>query len=106
MASGKQLGWFWDQWIDNGVFPTLQVISKKTNKVGSEYQTRVVVEQSGTPLPFQLRFNLSAQGSGSLTKVQEEMTAPQEEYILTTPVPPDSVSVDIFGLTLAHIKKT
>lgn len=78
-ASSQKLAWFWDQWITNGVFPTVTItaVTKAKSPTKDEPQREiatVTLEQSGTPTPFRLRFPVV------LTNGEEEDT---KEVLMT-----------------------
>lgn len=103
-SSGQNLGWFWSQWIDNGVFPKLKMISYKSEPSGDGWKTTVVIEQSGTELPFRMKFGLTAQVDGTDLPMTVDMTAPQQQYEIMTKQKPTLVKIETFPLTLAHVE--
>lgn len=54
-ASGRNLKWFWSQWIHGSEFPTLKIISATAKPQAGKWVTTLDVRQSGTPTPFRLR---------------------------------------------------
>lgn len=105
-SSGQTLDWFWNQWIDNGKFPSLKILSTKTTGKASSYQTKVVVEQAGSDLPFRLKFKVHLAGPGGVSDKVVDMTAPQQEFAITTDFKPDQATLDIFGLSFVHVLDT
>ncbi len=63
-AGGKQLDWFWRQWIDGGTFPTVEIVSASQSSAptaDSKQATLVTIKlkQSGTA-PFRIRIPVVA----------------------------------------------
>lgn len=57
-ASGKDLNWFWNQWITASTFPHVSIASASTRASGGKWMTHLVVKQDGTALPYRLRFRV------------------------------------------------
>lgn len=105
-TSGQDLSWFWNQWVDNGVFPNLTVMSVKSVPDPKGYKTTVVIEQSGTEFPFRLKFQLiGVFGDKQVPEQTVDMTAPQQMYVFTSAEKPLTVSLGTFPLTLVHTAK-
>jgi hypothetical protein len=96
-ASGKDLAWFWKQWIDNATYPTLEIAraSRLSNGV------RVVVRQSGTAEPYRLRFKLVSQAGTSSDEEIVQMNQKEQTFDLKPGFRPDQVSIAVFEWTMA-----
>lgn len=97
-ASGRNLRWFWSQWIDGAQFPTLKIDKAEARTQGGRWVTTAVVRQSGTPAPFRLRFALKV---GDRQRVVR-MGKAQEAYRITTDSKPESIRLEPLPYTLVR----
>lgn len=104
--AGRSLKWFWSQWVDHATFPALQILHENTERTSNEYQTSIIVKQSGTRTPFHLKFKISANVAGTIVSRIVEMNRSEQQYVITTRHRPDSIKLDVFPLTLAHVKSS
>lgn len=102
-SSGKKLGWFWDQWISNALFPTLDVIKATLSRGASSYSTNVVVRQSGTSDPFRMRFIVRLRSGARSFEQVVTMSSPEGGFTIATPFAPSEAAIDVFPYTLARI---
>src|ERR1044072_8815639 len=56
LAYGGQLDWVWNQWISSAEFPTLRITDAQGIPTPSGTKVYVTVRQSGTRMPYRLRF--------------------------------------------------
>lgn len=63
-AAGQKLDWYWNQWVLNGIFPTVKVeavpMSSPTLEDPQRIILKVTLRQSGTREPFRLRLPVVA----------------------------------------------
>jgi aminopeptidase N len=101
-ASGKDLSWFFDQWVFGKQFPTLS-IPRAFTEAGQRggFVTTVDVAQSDTPRPFRQKFAIVLTGAGGEKVHVVSLTEKQQTYFLESAMRPNRVSIDPFGYTLA-----
>ncbi|OJU63602.1 MAG: hypothetical protein BGO01_02865 [Armatimonadetes bacterium 55-13] len=104
-SSGQKLDWFWNQWVSNANFPSLQVLSGDQAKIERNWRTRVTVKQSGTPSPFRLRFIVRVRRGPLSAEKVVEMHSPQATFSIDTDFEPTSQEVDSFPYTLSSVTK-
>jgi hypothetical protein len=100
-TSGQRLGWFWSQWIEGADFPRLEIVDTERTPRDGRFATRLVVRQTGVPLPYRLRFTLVVTRGPDRYERVVEMRAPEEAFTLETEFPPTEATVDVFGRALA-----
>jgi aminopeptidase N len=104
-TSGKDLGWFWDQWIDGSSFPKVNIVGARTVQREGKYRTFVTLEQSGTPKFFRLKFKVVLKRfSDSFEKVID-LEGNRVTIPIDTDVRPDTASLDVFGYALVYAGK-
>ncbi|MBV6491693.1 MAG: hypothetical protein CNCCGFBP_02342 [Fimbriimonadaceae bacterium] len=101
-ASGKDLAWFWRQWIENATFPMLQIVeAQKVFRDGS-WGTWVQVRQTGVPTPFRLRIEVTLSAGTKSTKKVVEMSKASELFRIDSDFEPTSASLNVMGYALAR----
>lgn len=109
-AYGSKLDWFWSQWISSAQFPTLQITDAQGIPTPSGTKVFITVRQSGTRMPYRLRFKVIAKGLNNQVAQVVEMRSPEASfelnlgnnkayeasietfgYVLCEPVPPAKV---------------
>lgn len=95
-ASGKELNWFWEQWIDRAEFPVLRLADVQPEAIA----TRVRVEQSGTSKPYRLRFGLRTTKGDVVGETVVVMDQSSQEFRLP---PADKVEIVVYPHTLASV---
>ena len=101
-ASGKDLLWFWDQWVTGTEWPTLKMGSARSEALGAGYRTRVALAQSGTPKPLRLRFLVRLSGEGKTKDAEVTLDKATDEVTLATDFRPDSAALEVSGY--AYVK--
>ena len=96
-ASGRPLGWFWDQWISGSEWPTLALGSATTVAEGAGYRTRVRVSQTGTGKPLRLRFLVRLSGEGRTSDSEVTLDQASGSFDLATPFKPSEARLEILG---------
>lgn len=101
-AGGKDLAWFWHQWIENATFPTLQIVeAQKVFRDGS-WGTWVQVRQTGVSAPFRLRFEVKLAAGTKFTTKVVEMSKTSELFRIDSDFEPTAASLDVMGYALAR----
>lgn len=98
--SGQNLDWYWTQWIDSAVFPSLDIVEAKTEQSGDGYLTRVTVHQSGSPDPMHLRFKVVLRHGGDVAEQVVPTHVRDETFDIKSAFKPTAASLDLFGYTL------
>lgn len=106
VVAGQRLDWFWRQWIEQAVYPSLEVT--EASRVARERATRtfVVVRQTvpGGRAPFRLRFTLKlSRGSSHAARKVVVLDKAQDTFAVDSDFVPDVASVEVFGLSLARV---
>lgn len=104
-SSGQKLDWYWNQWISNAQFPTLDVTDSEPIQIEKKWKTRVTVRQSGTPAPFRLKFKVRVRGAGQIVDQLVSMTSPEATYQLESNFKPTAAEVDVFPYALVAVRK-
>jgi hypothetical protein len=99
-ASGKQLDWFWNQWINNATFPTLSVREATVARKERTYSTYVAVRQTGTPAPFRLRFSVKVRRGAQVAEKIVTMSSPEGAFTIESNFAPVDAVVEVFPHTL------
>jgi hypothetical protein len=101
-GGGKDLGWFWSQWIERAEFPSLRIVSAQLVPREGKFSTFVTVSQTGTYAPYRLRFRVKLRSSaGELASKEVELLGNRDSFRLDTDSRPTEASLDVFGLALA-----
>jgi hypothetical protein len=104
-ASGKTLDWYWKQWVFNGTFPRLEVVSAREVQNGSRRSLQVRVRQSGTETPYRLKFNLKVSGPAGSFVVPVTMTQAEQTFSRPSAGKYSTVAIDPVGGTMAKVGK-
>lgn len=102
-AGGIDLGWFWNQWINNGKFPAVTLLDHQN----LDGKTFVNLVQSGTPKPFRLKLELRFM-AGTEVKARRVVTVSDAKEKLTISglgFSPSSVEIQPIPFTLARISR-
>jgi aminopeptidase N len=102
-AGGKPLQWFWQQWIENATFPTLDVLGVDPIQREKTYRTYVKVRQSGTAHPFRLRFALVFRVKGEKIEKQFSLESTSDDFSFDSDSIPEDVQLKVFPYTLARV---
>jgi hypothetical protein len=105
-SSGQKLEWFWNQWIANSKFPMLSVYDAEPIKVEKRWHTRVTVNQSGTGVPYRLRYRVIVRRGPLMAAKVVTTRAPGETFTLESDFEPTSAEVEAFPFTLARVMPT
>ncbi|HEY0866613.1 MAG TPA: M1 family aminopeptidase [Fimbriimonas sp.] len=105
-ASGRDLAWFWSQWVTGAEFPNLQIVRWTNETWNGKNQTRVQVRQSGTPSPFRLRYRIRLTRGPSRKEEEVTMTAPEATFNVPSDFKPDKVELDVLGYALVDVEQT
>lgn len=103
-ASGKELGWFWKQWVETSTFPHLQVTRTRLVGSGLKHYALVTVTQSGTAKPFRLKFEVVLSGEQRSGRL-ETMTKAVQTFRIPVSFVPSRADLKIFPYTLCWISK-
>jgi aminopeptidase N len=106
-ASGTRLDWFWRQWIEQAVYPTIEVVEARKVQRDGKWTTWVTVRQrwETARAPFRLRFLAKVtRGQGATQSAQSVavLTGSQDTFRVDSDFEPDSATVDVFGYALAR----
>lgn len=103
-ASGKNLGWFFEQWIYGKQFPTLS-ITRAFSEAGPRggFVTTVDIAQSGTPKPFRNKLAVVLTSRGGERVHVVDLNQASQTYYLESAERPTRVTLDPFGYTLAAV---
>lgn len=102
-ASGKNLDWFWSQWIDGATFPTLEVGAVEVIPRGDRSTAVVTVRQKGTD-GYRLRFKVRVTGpTGQVAEKVVVLGSAYQEFQIDAEFRPVEVSIDVFGYCLAAV---
>jgi len=104
-AGGEKLDWYWNQWISNATFPTLEITDSEPIKIETKYKTRVTVKQSGTADPFRLKFMVRVRRGPQKVEQLVSMNSPQATFQIESDFEPTSSEIDVFPYTLATVVK-
>jgi hypothetical protein len=105
-VSGKDLVWFWSQWVDNATFPKLTITDSSVVPVDKKFRTLVTITQSGTARPFRMRCRLVATVAGQpITKRLQLKDRETIDYI-DTDAKPSEVHIEVFPDTLATVGRS
>ena len=96
-ASGRPLGWFWDQWISGREWPTLTLGAASTVAEGTGFRTRVAVSQTGTPKPLRLRFLVRLSGGGKTADSEVTLENATGAVEVSTAFKPSEAKLEILG---------
>jgi hypothetical protein len=102
-TGGLDLGWFWNQWINNAKFPDVTLIDHQS----ADGKTYVNLSQSGTARPFRLKVELRFL-EGSEIKARRVVSFSQAKEKLTIAglgFSPSSVQIQPIPFTLARISR-
>lgn len=89
--SGRDLGWFFQQWVRSNRYLSYRIASKECVKEGTAYVTRIAVERVGTlqmPVPVVARFSDGTSQHARTDRLQDvtrlrfESGAPLKEVVL------------------------
>jgi hypothetical protein len=103
-ASGKDLKWFWNQWIDAASFPELSISDITVVDREKKFRTLVTITQSGTKAPYQMRFKLVGTVTGKRVEVPVTMSDAQTVVWIDSDIKPTEVHLEVFPDTLATVK--
>jgi hypothetical protein len=99
-ASSRQLGWFWNQWIDGATFPNLKVSAILEGKTAN-----VTIRQSGTTKPYRLRIGLLLIGGKQRVEREVELTSAAKTAHVTALFKIDRVEPEIAGFALVRLAR-
>ncbi|HUP01753.1 MAG TPA: M1 family metallopeptidase [Gemmatimonadota bacterium] len=94
-ASGRDLGWFFAQWVGRPGHPVLEVESGPG--VGG---TRVIIRQLQDGEPFRLGFDLVLRWDGGERRERIEMSSREAAHVFDTPAPVRDLALDPDGWLL------
>jgi tetratricopeptide (TPR) repeat protein len=72
--SGRDLGWFFDQWVRSNVYLSYKIESQTSNPVGNEYRSEIKVSKLGTmrmPIPVKALFEDGTEAIQSTDRLSE-----------------------------------
>lgn len=100
----QDLGWFFDQWVRNSVFPTVSVEMQFVEPGPlSGFNTSIRFVQTGTSQPYRLRFEVILTTPDGNIAFPTYMTLASEQFNFMSPEKPTKVSVNPIGWTLANV---
>ncbi|MBI5708077.1 MAG: hypothetical protein HZC36_13935 [Armatimonadetes bacterium] len=101
-ASGQDLGWFWDQWVENAVYPKVDIADAQLIQ-GNPTTTWVTLVQSGTKKPYRLRLKIKASAQGAEKVTEVVLSEVKGTFRVDTPFVPTKVELDPFEFTMATV---
>lgn len=101
-SSGRELGWFWRQWVDGAQFPELRIVRAEAIVREGRHRTFVTVRQSGTDFPYRLRFLVEVRRGANAERREVVLEGPQDAFAIDTDWLPAEASIEVFELTLAR----
>ena len=103
-SGGKNLGWFWSQWIEKAEFPLVRIVRCDVVMRENRYRTFVTVEQTGTYAPYHLRFKVKVRGPGGVLAEQSVVLGGNRDtYQLDSDLKPTDAVIDVFPMALATV---
>ena len=101
---GKDMGWFFEQWVFGKQFPSLN-ITRAFSEAGPRggFVTTIDIAQSGTPRPFRNKVAVVLTSRGGERIHVVDLTQTSQTYYLESAERPTRVTLDPFGYTLANV---
>lgn len=99
-ASGKDLRWFWAQWIDGSVFPTLNLDSIRKSSSGWTAN----ISQSGALAPFRIRAEVVLRAGSQSHRQMVELTRTSQSFTITPGFEPTEAELVVFPYTLCRVR--
>ena len=103
-ASGRDLGWFFEQWLERPGYPRLRV-SQRWDAEAHEVVVEVAQTQSAQWPRFRLPTQLLVRGSWGERRQDVELSGPRTTVRVAAPGPADAVTVDPDGWILAVVEE-
>lgn len=91
-ASGKDLGWFFEQWVTRPGGPHLTALGAKREKTDSAYEVRLAIKQKEDGFMLDLPVLIKTDKGDEWRNIRLE--GPEGEFSLKTASRPESVEVD------------
>jgi aminopeptidase N len=91
-ASGRELGWYFDQWVNRTGRPDISLKSAAASRQGESYATDFTLAQAGEPFVLDVPVVVSTETGKAETIVH--MEGPEKECSLKTSSKPLSLAVD------------
>lgn len=101
-AAGRDLRWFFSQWLWSKQRPSLSFGRAETTSAGGEWLTTVRVVQTGVSSPYRLRFDVILETPDGDKRFPVGMDQMNQSYTFTTATKPSRVKMDCFGKSLAE----
>ncbi|HUH13781.1 MAG TPA: M1 family aminopeptidase [Longimicrobiales bacterium] len=104
VAAGRELGWFFDQWLQRPGYPVLRVASS-WDEQGGVARVTVTQVQPGRWPTFRLPLVLAFVTEAGEVRRTVEVTSRSETFSLPLPAPPRRLRVDPDGALLAVVQE-
>ncbi len=102
----RSLKWFWDQWIDGAVFPTLHYTSDSIMQRDGSWNTTITIRQEKISQPFRIRIAIRLAGEKSQPDVPVRLADWTQTFQMHTVTKPSHVELVTFPFTLVHLRRT
>lgn len=100
-ASGKELSWFWEQWVDVGDFPDMQLMAAESAKDEKGFATKVLF---GVSKPYIMRFVLRLTDGTHVKEEEITSNSTRATMVLKSDFRPTEAEIVIHGYALVHDK--
>lgn len=99
--SGTDLSWFFSQWVRGKTFPAIS-IARALGEAGPRggWNLNVIMDQTGTPSPFRLRYEFIVQTADGEERFPVAMTQRRQTFDYPLKSKPLRLTVNVFGWSL------
>ena len=92
-ASGRELDWFFEQWVERPGIIDLKITDVTDQYLDGGYKIRFVLEQDGPAYRFRLPVLVRTEGGG-LVEETGEIKGPREVVVMDLPASPEELVLD------------
>jgi hypothetical protein len=101
-AAGRDLRWFFSQWLWSKQRPSLSIGRAETARAGDEWLTTVRLVQAGVSSPYRLKFDVVLETPDGEKRFPVTMEQMNQSYTFSTSAKPSRARTDSFGKSLAE----